>query len=274
MNGPLAQLVALTCHANAHIRGLRTARFFPENSTSRFCDSIKFTSVSRRLWGGRSEKPVAATPDEWFLHLDETRALGVRIFRIAENHELAPDRTLAGLVGGGGNWVMEVVAPNQTFKHWVADWQVWNQDAPERRIWRVVYRCVDGSRTSPVALTLLDDASARLLISLIQVREFANIHDLSDFAQCFESGIHSLTDSERSAYHQDLAPADSLPVEATALLDACQHAWVFGGMGSWNDLGFDGNLQTEYDSVSEQLFDALTQAIAAAANASFVLPFR
>ena len=52
------------------------------------------------------------------------------------------------------------------------------------------------------------------------------------------------------------------------LLDACQSAWVFGGMGSWNDMAFDGEVQVEYDRTSEQLFLALNEVILAAANAS------
>ena len=272
MNGPIAQLVALTCNANAHIRGLQTARFFPDNSTCQFCDSVKFTSVSRRFWGGRREQPVSATPEEWFIHLVDARALGVRIFRIADR--VASDRRLAGFVGGGGAWVIEVAIPKMRFTHWVADWEVWNQDAPEQRVWRVVYRRIADVRQSSVTQLDVSDAAGRLFISLERIRAFAGSHDCNEFAQLFEKGIMSLTTSKRSGYHQDLAPPESLPVQAAALLDACQSAWVFGAMGSWNDLGFSGEDQTEYDRVSEQLFVAVTQAIVAAGNASFILPFR
>jgi hypothetical protein len=43
---------------------------------------------------------------------------------------------------------------------------------------------------------------------------------------------------------------------------------VFGGMGSWNDMGFEGSDQREYDRVSELLFTALNETIQTAANAS------
>ncbi len=52
------------------------------------------------------------------------------------------------------------------------------------------------------------------------------------------------------------------------MLAACQKAWVFGGMGSWNDMGFDGEDQKDYVRLSEALFQALNAAIVAAANAS------
>ena len=69
-------------------------------------------------------------------------------------------------------------------------------------------------------------------------------------------------------YHGDLAPEGSLPPLARCLLDACQTAWVFGGMGSWNDLTFDGPDGAEYDRVSEWLFTALNEAIYTGANSS------
>jgi hypothetical protein len=52
---------------------------------------------------------------------------------------------------------------------------------------------------------------------------------------------------------------------------ACQHAWVFGGMGSWNDVSFDAK-PGEYERVSEQLHRALLQGILAGANASLRAP--
>ena len=35
---------------------------------------------------------------------------------------------------------------------------------------------------------------------------------------------------------------------------ACEAAWVFGGMGSWNDLGFQGEDQQTYERLSHRLF--------------------
>jgi hypothetical protein len=44
-------------------------------------------------------------------------------------------------------------------------------------------------------------------------------------------------------------------------------AWVFGGMGSWNDLGFpDAADNDRYRAVTAGLYDAVLGAIAAAAN--------
>ncbi len=66
MNGPIAQFVALTCHANAFLRGLRIPEFFASNSTCKFCDWVRFFNVSRTLFGKARQIEVATTPNGWF----------------------------------------------------------------------------------------------------------------------------------------------------------------------------------------------------------------
>lgn len=51
------------------------------------------------------------------------------------------------------------------------------------------------------------------------------------------------------------------------LLDACQSAWVFGGMGSWNDIWIeDENILNEYKIVSNNLYSSLISTIIQSVN--------
>ena len=70
-------------------------------------------------------------------------------------------------------------------------------------------------------------------------------------------------------YHRDLSPAGFLQADAVVMLDAAQSSYVFGGMGSWNDMGFAKETQKEYEQVSEDLFRALNEVIVAATNTSY-----
>ncbi len=79
--------------------------------------------------------------------------------------------------------------------------------------------------------------------------------------------------SNGPATEQDLAPSDFVSSQARTLLGACQKSWVFSGMGSWNDMGFDDPEQAEYERVSEQLFNNLNEAIAVGANESYPSTF-
>jgi hypothetical protein len=139
MNGPIAQLVALTCYGNAFLHGTKGVyRFFPDNSTCRFCDRISFVEVKRSFLGRRREDAVATDPDAWFQYLADRKALGIRLLRQPQNNLGISDRMSAGLVGGGGEWKLGVRYPAST-DFWMARWEVWNQSAPEQRIWRVTY---------------------------------------------------------------------------------------------------------------------------------------
>lgn len=269
MNAPLAQIVALTCHGNAVLqRRAVSASFFPANSTCAFCDRVTFVLPKRSLLGRPQEKVVAPTPGDWFHSLKSSGATGIRLIRAPENRADFPDRILAGIVGGGGTWQMEVLQPDQRSAFWTARWEVWNQDAPEQRIWRVTYARTKEAATAPAVSHDLDEHTARLVQALTEIHGFTAQHDCDWFTQRFADALDTLKSKgqHRHGYHQDLAPDGFLPRKAQSLLDACQSAWVFGGMGSWNDMSFDGEEQVEYDRVSEQLFQTVCAAICAACS--------
>ncbi|HEV2357716.1 MAG TPA: hypothetical protein VGZ23_08930 [bacterium] len=147
---------------------------------------------------------------------------------------------------------------------------MWNQHAPERRIWRVPYWGTEAPQSSPAATTALASLAARFRTALGDTYAFAVRHRCDGFVTSFAKAIETLDSrgEKGHGYHRDLAPDGCLPALATCLLDASQSAWVFGGMGSWNDMAFDGGAQIECDRVSEQLFPAVCDAIEAAANDS------
>lgn len=268
MNGPIAQLVALTCYGNASLRGIPHDRFFPDNSTCQFCDRVDFTEVRRGLLGRARERVVAATPDEWFETLTRERTLQLQLHYQGSPAPRLDDRLSAAFVGGGGQWSLAAVTADSS-STWVARWDVWDQEAPESRLWRVTYSRTRDSRTPPQTPLELEPITTALRDALGEIAPFARKHDCDGFAACFEAALNALdTGTAPNAYHRDLAPPQALPAEAAAVLLACQKAWVFGGMCSWNDMGFDGADQLEYERLSERLFQALNAAIVAAANSS------
>lgn len=270
MNHPIAQFVALTCHANAFLQRRGVPRFFPDNSTCTFCDWVKFFGVSRTLLGTVRREEVAGTPDAWFAHLKAVNISAIHLSCAPQNHPRISDRMSAGFVGGGGIWAMEAVQQNGKRAIWLSRWEVWNQHAPERRIWRVSYSRGRSARLSPIGAPNLEALTGRFRSALADIHEFSAKHHCDPFTARFSEAMETLDSGgkKRHGYHQDLAPGGCLPSLAVRLLDACQSAWVFGGMGSWNDLGFHGEVQAEYNRTSERVFLTLTEVIQAAANAS------
>ncbi len=271
MNGPIAQIVALTCYGNAVLSGHKAPPFFPANSTCQFCERVAFVTLDKTFFGKVKEEEVAKSPDDWFSLLKSQRALGIRLVRAPQDNPGISDRMSAGFVGGGGTWTMEVLLPKQKSNFWSARWEVWNQKAPDRRIWRVAYGRVSEATARGAATADLIGASRELRQSLQEIREFSAKHGLDGFTKCFDDALDTLASEGKNlhGYHQDLAPRGILSEEAAMILDASQPSWVFGGMGSWNDMGFDGEEQQRYDRISERLFQAVNSAIETAATTSF-----
>jgi hypothetical protein len=272
MNGPIAQIVALTCHANAFLRGLPVPAIFPGNSTCQFCDWVKFVNVSKTLLGKARKTRVAENPNDWFQHLKAAGTLGVRLSCTLRNNPGISDRMSSAFVGGGGSWVMEECRDRAKSSVWLSRWQVWNQNAPECRIWRVEYGRVSEASPRPAGNANLESARNCFRSALQEIHGFSEKHGCGGFTACFGRAMETLDSdgAKRHGYHEDLVVEGVAPSLAEALLDAAQSAWVFGGMGSWNDLGFEGADQAEYDRVSQQLFTVLNETIQVAANASCV----
>ncbi len=269
MNGPLAQIIALTCHGRSALNGEAAEPFFPGNSTCTFCAQIDFVTLEPDGSGGPLARPVANSPDEWFAVLRERGAQTIRLSHTPGNDPGISDRMSAGFVGGGGSWCMEVLLDDGRSEFWLARWKVENRDAPDNRIWGVSYGCVASGASTTLPQQELEDILARLRHSLTQIHAFSSRHDYcSGFTACFERALESLDEGIRKGFHQDLAPEGQLPDASMRIFEACQHAWVFGGMGSWNDIWFEDAEQAEYDRVSEQLFTMINQAIPAAVNAA------
>ena len=271
MNGPIAQLAALTCHGNAFLGGRDFPAFFPSNSTCRFCDRIEFVEFEANAKGDQIRKTLAANPDAWIHELPIREVDGLRLLFGARNDPHISDRMSAGFAGGGHVWTLEVKRDDGLSEYWSPDWSVWNADAPDRRIWRVSYRLTLTKPSEPYKGRNLAIVKQTFRESLTEIQEFSERHTQGIFAQHFADALASLDDPGADVgYHKDIAVPGQLNADAESLLKASMCAWVFGGMGSWNDMGFAQPIQTEYENESDKLFDVIHEAIEASIASTFL----
>jgi hypothetical protein len=275
MQGPLAQMVALTCYGNAAISGCSVTPFFPGHSTCTFCESVRFVAAQQVSGGGFETVAVAGSPDEWIQYLLSREMLGLRLrlLQRAQNHPHISDRMSAGFVGGGRQWKIEVLRRDGASEFWFGKWEIGNKNAPDRRIWQVTYGLCEIAQTEAVALRSLKEITEELRPALKKIHAFSERENCGGFTRCFEQALAALNNSQADiGYHKDLFLPNSLSAAAVSLLKATMSAWVFGGMGSWNDMGFDGEVQAEYERLSDRLFNLLNEAIEAAACSSMKTP--
>jgi hypothetical protein len=267
LQGPIAQAVALAIFGNDILRGYARENFWPASTVFKFCKAVRFVALS-----GEAAKPTetlfAEDPMQWILRLRDEGATSLRLHHVPRNDPRSSDRMSVGFIGGGPRWLMETQHARAS-DLWEARWQVVNKDDPEQKIWDVAYCRVDQGRAHvPLQTRSLTALRQDLMTALSRIEAFATRQKLETFAGAFRSAAGKLSSADPLAetYHSDLAPTPIMPLEAKQLLASAQTAWVFGGMGSWNDLGFDGNDQQEYTMLSDELFLLLNQAIGVTVN--------
>jgi len=257
MNGPIAQAAALAVYGNEYLRGSVWSAFWPSANVFKYCKYVHF------LDGGET----LADPPAWFAALKASGVSGLRLHHVAGKQAIGSDRELAGFVGGGGRWLIEAIAP-QASAIWEAGWRVAPKDE-HGSIWEVEYRCIAPHSPRPPHQDVDRDAlRARLRSTLSQIAAFATQQKLDWFATAFENARRKLENDAplSEAWGGDFAHA-TLPLAGQQLLGAAAAAWVFGGMGSWNDQGFESKADdAEYKRLSDQLWVELCDSVCAAAN--------
>jgi len=271
MQTSIAQVAALTIYGNAFLlRPGVAADFYPGNSTFQHCEYVNFVDL-RRVGNQWVEEALASDPLAWFESLAKQGVVTLRMQYGPSGQTQPADRVLVGLVGGGGRWLIEAQKPGLS-DLWEGRWQVGDRTRNDRKIWSVTYARFARNLPpiQPQGLEDLERLSREFDKHLIAIEEFARAQKLDNFANLFQSArsrLHSAPPYS-DQHHSDLTRPEFLPVAACKLLAACQDAWVFGGMGSWNDQGFDAATQPRYEALSEKLYQLLNQAVVVAANSS------
>ncbi|QMU74583.1 hypothetical protein GXW83_01070 [Streptacidiphilus sp. PB12-B1b] len=258
MNGELAQYFALATHGSAWLQDsdVRTAPALDQsNSTFQFVRTVTFAGVPGT--------------GPW---LKKLAARGVdRIWLAAPGRPSNGGKGLEAHIAAafaGGMQAGLLTTGRRGSELWRASWEAGDPAAADHRVWDIHYRCDEVTLTPDDFRIPVADASSTLDSALEAAVEFSQVHGLRPWDSVFVKARALLgADTFEDVYHQDLFPEGRFDLASRRLAAAAQSAWVFGGMGSWNDLGFaDAETHTEYERLSRELFSAVTQSCLAAAN--------
>ena len=271
MTGTLAQLITLTSYGNDYLmNGKLPTGFYPNNTTFKFCNKVDFRKFKKSFFSSNSKETVVAEdPSLWFNYLKNDGCKKLRLyFQSSADQKLAKDHKLAGMVGGGGTWVIEAIYEKYS-NGWVNRWEVTKPNDPESNIWTVNY--ILAVKKFPILDLQYDQKiiKEKLKQTLFEIENFARAHDLNDWSKIFENAraVLNTQNPNDQYYHKDLIPVDNYSTISKQILFSAGSAWVFGGMGSWNDLGFENAKDGElYDNLSEQLYSNINEAIISAIN--------
>lgn len=271
MAGTLAQLISLTTYGNAYLAtGDLPADFNTTNSTFQFCKTVDFVAMKKPFFFSKpKETIVAITPTDWFKMIKKDGCKKLRLyFQNSKDQSLAQEHKLAGMVGGGGTWLIEAIHENYS-DYWANRWEVKDQNDPDQRIWKVSYGLTASHDKTTNMKVNLDSIKEEMSETLVQIAAFASQLKYQGWTEQFDKAraVLSSTNPSENYYHKDLIILTNYSLTAQQVLFAAGSAWVFGGMGSWNDIGFDNKEdEKKYDELSAILYDNINQSILAAVN--------
>jgi hypothetical protein len=257
MQGELAQVVALVSHGNAWLHGFEdaAARLNRDHPTFEYVRSVSFRPVDRPRNRTRS---VAG----WFRALGRGGARRAWVItevpRSSAQPLSIPAHQLVAFANAGG-WAIGVERGDRD-ELWTAAWKF-----ARGGVWEIEYRGV--TLEAPIASfgPTTDIARATTIVgsALERILAFATERAIHPWAGLFREALHA----EDHGFVSALLPPAGYPAEARHLMSVADKAWVFGGMGSWNDLTFTGADESRYRDVTAALYAAVLDGIATAANA-------
>jgi hypothetical protein len=269
MQGELAQLISLTSFGNEYLESGDLPFFYPEHTTFRFCRVIDFHVPKGNGISGSNDLVWAENPLQWFQKLKQSGCIGLRLFyQPADPHPLAQEHQLVGFVGGGGRWLIEAKMKDNA-QYWLKRWALTDKQDPENKIWSVHYLRVEEKAPIVDQQYDVDEVKNELDQVLGQLIQFCQQQQLPQWKSIFEKGnnILSGTIPLQKNSQADLLVHKNYSAAAQQLLSAINETWVFGGMGSWNDISFEeARVQKEYDDLSERLYALMMKGIVAAVN--------
>lgn len=264
MTGILAQIIAITSFGNEYLKNGNLTNFFPQNSTFQHCDFVDFREMRKKnIFSSKKEFIVSENPIEWFEHLKSKGCKKLRLFYQTVKQD---DHKMAGFVGGGGNWFIETIYENQS-DLWISRW---NHDKNlTEKPWQVTYGKAYENR--PIINQQLDltETRSNLKNTLEKITEFAFKEATENWGNIFEKAKNTLDNEtpESDFYHNDLIHWNNYDLQNRQLLMSASKAFVFGGMGSWNDMWFEKEETNEmYNKLSSELYDLMMKSITCAIN--------
>lgn len=265
MNGELAQIIALVSHGNLFLHQGENLPVpdLSTNSTFQYVCSIEFARYNSK--NDNQGVVVANSVEDWFRFL---RSIGTtHLWNIAFDWQRrdVPEHIAVSFAGGVPIAIQADLA--QGFELWYPQWKTGGQS---QKPWLIEYRSLMFPHSYRVSPAKLNEVESHLRQAITQAERFARRSDVNEiqWAESFANAL-LLLDAPKPVFpfHQDMLPEYGFSLEAHQILAAASKAYVFGGMGSWNDMGFaQPRLQQEYQQVTEKLYSAVKRATVTASN--------
>ncbi len=117
-----------------------------------------------------------------------------------------------------------------------------------------------------IAVVSLEETKMKLRKILEEMIAFTISNELKNWQSIFERAKFRLSNNhDEEILKKGFLPEGCYKIEARQIISACDEAWVFGGMGSWNDIILGQNGQG-YRQLTDKLYSTLYASLTSAIN--------
>jgi len=265
MSKDIARNVALVTCGNLFLQD-RGNEFNIEELVTDNCYSIDFVTAPIEGIAG-SSKVLASDANKWFSYLKDQGAKKLKLFYKESEHIDLPDHISSAFVGGGSQWFIEVQF-DSTSDLYLSGWAPSDNMGIGRGKTHYLRFNRDMTHLDDPSLSV-SDAREKLRTILGELAEFSRrFEHVKHWANNFKNALNTLDKFEPTA-EDEFLPARIYPKEARQLIEAAFASWVFGGMGSWNDMAhmaMSADNHKSHAQLSEELYSAICDAVVAAVN--------
>jgi hypothetical protein len=246
----IEQLINLTITFN-------TSVIIEENKIFDNCEFRFFIDNEAKV-----DENYLSTRKDWFdfLKWNDCRQIYVGFFNSSESFETV------GFANGGFPWIIVAEYKNK-FEYWCPFWTL-KKDEKTKTLWVINFKPLKiNSVFKPVYLinTSIEDQKQKLYNVLEETSRFANQHKYTkQFITTFKNAIERLEGNDQIDFIPTNIPYRSFEKKNRQLLAAATKAFVFGGSGSWNDVGLE--TQGDYQYITTSLYDTINNSIVVSIN--------
>lgn len=261
MSQDIVRNIALVTYGNVFLQ--KQTGFDLESLVTHNCYRLDFIDPPVKGIAG-SAKILAKDTQMWFNYLKDQGAKRLKLHYQPTTQSEIPDRISSAFVGGGSHWFVEVQFQKDGDLY-LSDW-VSSEDSGIDRMKTHYLRIEKNTNHLDDSSLLVSESREHLQTVLQKLSKFAGKFEFSKhWVSNFEIPLTTLHEFEPSK-EDEFLPAGIYSKEAHRLIMAAIGSWVFGGMGSWNDMAFNGDSQDVYMSLSDNLYSTICTSIVSGVN--------
>ncbi len=262
MSFNLERLIALVTAANVYLNDNEN-RYNLEPTITEYCYGLEFIVTPPPGIAG-SIQTIASNAKDWFEYLKKEGPARMILHYNPSARDDIPQGIRDEVTAYGDDWLLEAQY-SQSDRLYV---NIVNyQKIGITELWKTYFALLKGTCSN------LDDTSPSVNESIDHLDHILEM--LSNFADRFEHTKHwaAIFNNSRQLLHDsnlsislDAVPIGIYSDDGYRLLKAALSSWVFGGMGSWNDLAFGEEDEHQYSTLTSQLYNTICTSIASVVN--------